>query len=70
MKPSHEQTHVEKATQDVLDELNNAITRAHRKRGAQIPEQELRRILAGYFERQTLREWAELLQIDPEQFHQ
>jgi len=68
MPAPHEQSAIEKATLDVVYDVNSAITLHHKLNHVPVPEKEFRRIIAGYFERQTIREWQELLGItaDPQ----
>ena len=56
---------IEQATMDTMHDLNSAITHEHRASAVPVTEKEFRRIIAGYFERQSLREWHELLGIEP-----
>jgi len=65
MNGIHELSSIEKATLDVIQDVNSAITHEWRAHGLHLPEKEFRRIIAGYFERQSMREWCEVLGIDP-----
>lgn len=59
-----EKSTIERAIEDLTPDINSAITHEWKAHGVPIPEKEFRRIVARYFERQTLREWCQLLAID------
>jgi hypothetical protein len=54
---------IERATEGVMARLNAAI--ADEATTHKLDHRELRRILAGYFERKSFREWCDDLHIDP-----
>jgi hypothetical protein len=54
---------IERATEGVMARLNAAIADEAETHG--LNHFELRRVLAGYFERKSLREWCGDLHIDP-----
>jgi hypothetical protein len=56
-------TSIEEATEAVIHDLNSAITHEWKTHGVELSEREFRSIIAGYFERKTLREWSEDLGI-------
>lgn len=68
MNGPHEQPAIERATHEVIHDLNAAITHEHQDNHVPIPEREFRRIIAGYLARQTEQELRELLGVpsDPE----
>ena len=58
---------IENATEDVVIHLNDAITHAFKSNALPIDEKQFRRIIALYFERQTISEWCNMLGIEPTQ---
>ena len=59
-----EQSAIERATTLVQRGLNDAISQAHKTVETGWTEAEFRRMLAGYFERQTEDEWREMLGVE------
>jgi hypothetical protein len=58
VRTGNEKSAIERATEDVMADINSAITHEWKAHGVPVPEAEFRRIIALYFERKTLREWA------------
>jgi len=56
---------IEHATEEVVTQLNASISVAFRMHPLPVNERQFRRIIALYFERQTITEWCHMLGIEP-----
>ena len=62
---SNPPSQIEVATTQVIQGLNDAITRAHADHATKISELQFRHILAGYFHNKSLIDWAQDLGSQP-----
>jgi hypothetical protein len=56
---------IEIATEDAVDQLNIVLSHVFKSSALPIYEKQFRRIVALYFERQTISEWCHMLGVEP-----